>query len=198
MTADLILELDVDQDLISLSHASDDAVLNAFFPPTENRSPFYDRDLNRAFAWEGLAQELAVTSLVRVDGEVVGFATEQESISVDPETGELVAESAWLLRLVRPGLRGFLAVAQRENPREVFVLASQALQDPDSGEDRDHWVLSTVGTARVALATDDLAPYAGATFEEYNFVNPSDYRRLNRFCGRIRFVIRPSGGAAQP
>ncbi|RDI74376.1 hypothetical protein Gocc_1952 [Gaiella occulta] len=192
MAADLILELDVDQDLISLSHASDDAVLNAFFPPTENRSPFYDRDLNRAFVGAGLSQDLAVTSLVRLDGEVVGFATEQESISVAAETGELVAESAWLLRLVRAGLRGFLAVAQRENPREVFVLASQALQDPGSGEDRDHWVLSTVGTARVALATDELASYAGATFEEYNFVNPADYKRLKRFRGKIRFIIRPS------
>ena len=192
MPTDLILELDVDEDLISLSHASGDAVLNAFFPPTENRSPFYDRDLNKAFVGEGLAHELTVTSLVRIDGDVVGFATEQESISVDAETGELVAESAWLIRLVRPGLRGFLAVAQRENPREVFVLASQALENPDSGEDRDHWVLSTVGTVRVALASDELAPYAAATFEEYNFVNPADYKRLKRFRGKIRFIIRPS------
>ena len=192
MTADLVLELDVDQDLISLSHASSDAVLNAFFPPTENRSPFYDRDLNKAFAGEGLAHELAVTSLVRVDGEVVGFATEQESISVDAETGDLVAESSWLIRLVRPGLRGFLAVAQRENPREVFVLASEAMQDPERAEDSDHWVLSTVGTVRVALATDDLEPYAGGTFEEHNFVNPADYKRLNRFRGKIRFIIRPA------
>lgn len=189
---DLMLELDVDRDLISLSHASDDPVLNAFFPPTENRSPFYDRDLNSAFVAEGLSQELAVTSLVRLDGEVVGFATEQESISVDAEAGGPVAESAWLLRLVRPGLRGFLAVAQRENPLEVFVLASEALQNPDRREDRDHWVLSTVGVTRIALATGDLAPYAGGTFEEHNFVNPADYERLGRFRGRVRFVIRPS------
>lgn len=191
MPADLILELDADRDMISLSHASADAVLNAFFPPTENRSPFYDRDLNTAFSVEGLVQELAVTALVRIDGEVVGLATEQETISVDPETGDLVAESAWLMRLTRPGLRGFLAVAQRENPREVFVLASQALRDPESAEDRDHWVLSTVGRTRVALATDELAPYAGAVFEEHNFVNPGDYERLGRFRGRVRFVIRP-------
>lgn len=191
MPAVLTLEVEVDRDMISLSHASADEVLNAFFPPTENRSPFYDRDLNTAFAGEGLAQELTVTSLIRIDGEVVGFATEQESISVDAETGDLVAESAWLMRLTRPGLRGFLAVAQRENPREVFVLASQALQDPESAEDRDHWVLSTVGPTRVGLATDDLAPYAGAVFEEYNYVNPGDYKRLGRFRGRVRFVIRP-------
>jgi hypothetical protein len=38
----LVLDLDLEQDVLSVSHAID----GFLFPPTANRSPFSDRDLN--------------------------------------------------------------------------------------------------------------------------------------------------------
>lgn len=190
----LVLNHDLEQDLISLSHDIHNPVFDAFsISPTVNRSRLGDHDLNEAFSAGALPLHLAVTGLVRIDGEIAGFATEQEVIAVDPETGDPYAESAWLMTLNRPGLKGFLAVKQREDGGDIFSIASRVLQQPAGPwEDRDHWALSTVGTVRVALATDDLEPYEGGVFEEYNFINPADYARLGRFRTRIRFVIHPA------
>lgn len=182
----LVLDLDLEQDSLNVSHA----IPGFFFPATRNRTPFSDRDLNAAFAAAPLRNALAATVLVRRDGAVVGFATEQEIVT-PPSAGKPVAASAWLITLTRPGLAGVIAVTQEEDASGVFALAQRVTSAPDQAwEDRPQRFLSTAGTARVALATGELAPYQGGRFEEYNLLNPADWKRLGRFRGAIQFVIR--------
>ncbi len=187
----LILDLDLEADLLSLSHN----IEGFLFPPTSNRSPFREGDLNAAFTGDALRNHLAATALVRIDGEIAGFATEQEVITGTPDSGHPAAESAWLILLNRPGLRGFLAVKQREDASGVFGLAGRVAQEPDRRWP-DEWqrFLSTSGEARVQMATGDLAPYQGGLFQEYNYLNPADLKRFNRFRAKIQFVVLPAAG----
>ncbi len=182
----LVLDLDLEQDSLNVSHA----IPGFFFPPTQNRSPFSDRDLNAAFAGEELRNALAATVLVRRDGALVGFATEQELVT-PPSAGKPVAASAWLITLTRPGLTGVIAVTQQEDASGVFALAQRVAQSPDEPwEDRPQRFLSTSAPAHVGIATGDLASYQGGRFEEYDLLNPADWKRLGRFRGAIQFVIR--------
>jgi hypothetical protein len=188
----LVLDLDLEADVLSLSHAID----GFFFPPTVNRSPFSDRDLNAAFSGETLRNHLAATVLVRIGGEVAGFATEQEAVVPPAESQKPSADSVWLITLSRPGLRGVLVAEQHEDASQVFELAQRVARQPDADwEDRAQRFLSTAGDAHVRLATDDLAVYEGGIFEEYDFLNPADLKRLKRFRGAIQFVIYPRGAA---
>ncbi len=41
------------------------------------------------------------------------------------------------------------------------------------------------------IAVNDLAAYQGGRFEEYNFVNPVDFGKYQRFQVKIQFVIYP-------
>jgi hypothetical protein len=155
--------------------------------------------LNAAFRGEALTNHLAATVLVRMAGEVVGFATEQEAVTPLAPNQRPLAESAWLITLNRPGLQGVLAVAQREDASGVFELVQRVVQQPqEEWEDRPQRFLSTLGSATVQLATGDLAAYQGGIFEEYNFLNPADFGRLGRFRGAIQFVIYPRGMERTP
>lgn len=185
----LVLELEMDRDLISLTHHIDGFP----FAPTMNFSPDVAGDLAQRFRIDTLHHHLAATALVRIDGEVAGFATEQESVQNDPDTGLPYAESAWLITLTHPRASGVIAVAQREDAGPVFALVHEVMAAPDRdwGEE-SHRFLSTDGETRVQLATGGLAPYQGGRFEEYNFVTPSDYKRYGRFRARIEFVIHPA------
>lgn len=185
----LVLDLELDRDLLALEHGID----GFLFTPTMNFSQDVPGDLARRFGAPALKNHLAASALVRIGEEVVGFATEQEAIVTDPATGGKAAESAWLITLTRPGLAGVLAVAQRENAGPVFSLAQKVMQDPKGKwEDGFQRFLSTSGTYKVQLATQDLAAYRGGRFEEYNFINPADFAKYGRFRARIQFVIYPA------
>ena len=184
----LLIDMDLDADVVSLAH-NIDAFL---FSPTMNFSSDVPGNLSRRFVVDPLKNYLSATGVVTIDGKVAGFATEQEFITTDPATGQTMAESAWLISLAGPGRTGVMAVAQRESPTGVFGLIQRVTQNPGGPwDDKFQSFLSTSGTYRVALATQDLAPYLGGRFEEYNYVNPADLARYKRFRGRIEFVIYP-------
>ncbi len=184
----LVLDLDMDSDLLSLVHNID----GFLFTPTMNFSADVPGNLARAFLAEPLKNHLSATTLVKIDGKLAGFATEQEILVDDPATGHLIAESAWLITLNYPGATGFLAAKQTENAGPVFALVQQVMQNPGGPwEDRFQRFLSTTGTARVQIAVNDLAAYQGGRFEEYNFVNPADLGKYKRFRAKIQFVIYP-------
>lgn len=185
----LVLDLDMDRDLLALEHNID----GFLFTPTMNFSQDLAGDLARRFRQEPLKNHLAATALVRIGGEIAGFATEQEAIITDPGTGRKAAESAWLITLTRPGASGVIAVTQREDAGPVFALAQQVAQNP-GGEWKDEFqrFLSTSGTYKVQMATQDLAAYQGGRFEEYNFLNPADLAKYGRFRARLQFVIHPA------
>jgi hypothetical protein len=185
----LVLDLDIDQDLVSLAHNIDGFLFN----PTMNFSPDLAGNLASRFINENLKGYLSATALVRIDGKVAGFATEQEVLVSDPGSGHPVAESAWLITLNYPGATGFLAVKQTEDAGPVFSKVQEVMQNPGrKWEDKFLRFLSTVGTPAVQLATDDLAVYQGGRFEEYNFVNPADFGKYGRFRARLQFVIYPA------
>jgi hypothetical protein len=184
----LVLEMNMDDDLLSLTHHID----NFPFRQTMNFSPDLAGNLNERMKVDSQRAHLAVTVLVRIDGEIAGFATEQETVRADPATGKPYAESAWLFTLNHPRASGFLAVKQRENAGPTFALVQQVMQNPDAEwTDEPHRFLSTDGETRVQLASDGLAPYLGGRFEEYNFVTPSEFRKYGRFRAKIEFVIYP-------
>jgi hypothetical protein len=184
----LVLDLDLDQDLISLSHH-----VNGFlFLPTKNYAASQDRVINDISMHEVLQNHLVATALVRIDGKVVGLATEQELLYEDPISGRKLANSMWLIRLNEPGLQGFLVVNQIEDAHDIFSMAEKVMQSPDqTWKDEMQMFLSTSGETRVQAAYGDLAIYQGGLFEEYNGLNPSDYANFNRFRARIQFVIYP-------
>ena len=184
----LVIDMDLDANVVSLAHGIDPFI----FAPTMNFSADVAGNLVRRFAVDALKNHLAATGVVTMGGKVAGFATEQEFLTMDAASGQPVAESAWLITLTVPGRSGVIAVAQREDAAGVFGLVRQVTQNPAGPwEDRFQRFLSTTGTHRVALATQELAPYLGGRFEEYNAVNPADLARHGRFRGRIQFVIHP-------
>jgi hypothetical protein len=184
----LVLDLDLDQDLLSLSHNVD----GFLFPVTRNYAESDEQVINDISVHDVLKNHLIASALVRIDGKVVGMATEQELIYVDHDSGRPLANSMWLIRLNEPGLQGFLVVNQIEDAYDVFSMAEKVMQSPDqSWKDEMLLFLSTSGETRVQAAYGDLAAYQGGVFEEYNGLNPSDYARLNRFRARIQFVIYP-------
>ncbi len=107
----LVLDLDLDQDLLSLSHNID----NFLFSPTRNYAGSEVRIINDISVYEALKNHLVASALVRIDGKVVGVATEQELLYVDSDSGRTLANSMWLIRLNEPGMQGFLAVNQIED-----------------------------------------------------------------------------------
>jgi hypothetical protein len=185
----LVLDLELDSDLISLAHHID----GFLFQPTMNFSASVAGNLSGRFKVEPLKNHLAATALVRMNGEIAGIATEQEALAVDHETGKPMAESAWLITLNHPGTTGVLAVVQQEDASPVFSLVSQVMQDPDADwEDEFQRFLSSSNAPSVHLATGDLSAYQGGRFEEYNFVNPADFRNFKLFRAKIQFVIYPA------
>lgn len=185
----LVLEMNLDPDLLSLVHHIDGFP----FTPTMNFSQDLAGNLSDRMKAASLQNHLIASSLVRIDGEIAGFATEQEAVLTDPQTGKLYAESAWLITLNHPRASGFLAVKQRENAAPTFALVAQVMENPGGDwNDEEHRFLSTDGVTRVQLATGGLSPYQGGRFEEYNFVTPSEFKRFGRFRAKIEFVIYPA------
>jgi hypothetical protein len=185
----LVLDLDSDSDLISMTHN----IEGFLFKPTMNFSTDVAGNISDRFIKEPLKQHLAATALVRINGELAGFATEQELLTFDQESGRPMAESAWLITLNYPGATGVLAVNQREDASKAFGLVNQVMQDPGAGwEDKFQRFLSSSNAPRITMATGDLSAYLGGRFEEYNFVNPADFNNFKRFRGKIQFVIYPS------
>jgi hypothetical protein len=186
----LVLDVDIDTDLLSLTHH-----IERFpFRPTLNFALDQAGNVSDRFATDVLKNHLATTVLVRIDGEVAGFATEQETVGQPSADGKLYAESAWLITLNHPRAKGMLAVRQRENPTRTFAVIKEALQNPAAGAaDEELRILSTDGPTFVQMATDGLSAYQGGRFEEYNIVNPAGIKRDGRPRGRIlEFVIYPA------
>jgi len=185
----LVLDLDMDKDLLSMSHN----IENFLFPATRNFSASSEHVINDISGQEVLRNHLVATATLRMDGEVVGMATEQELLYIDPDSGRKLANSMWLIRLNKPGLKGFLVVNQIEDAHDIFIMAQKVMQSPDqTWKDEMLMFLSTSGETRVQAAYGDLAIYQGGIFEEYNGLNPSDYAKFSRFRARIRFVIFPN------
>jgi hypothetical protein len=185
----LVIDLDMDSDLLSMSHNIDGFV----FASTMNFSANRGGNINDLFMDDSLKNNLAATALVRIDGKIAGYATEQESLVTDSESGHPIAESAWLITLTYPGLSGVLAVTQQEDAGPVFGLISQVMENPDGDwEDEFQGFLSSSNSPTVQLATGDLAVYQGGRFEEYNFANPADLKNYGRFRAKIQFVIYPA------
>ncbi len=184
----LVLDLDTDVDLVSMTHNID----GFLFKPTMNFSADIAGNLSTRFNDEHLKGYLAATAVVRLNGEVAGFATEQEVLTVDAESGHPMAKSAWLITLNYPGASGVLAATQEEDASPAFGLVTQVMQNPD-GDWKDEFqrFLSSSNAPTVQLATGDLSAYQGGRFEEYNFVNPADFKNLQRFRAKIQFVIYP-------
>ncbi len=184
----LVLDLDMDTDLMSMSHHID----GFLFKPTMNFSANVGGNLSEIMKIDSLKNRLIATALVKINGEVAGVATEQEVLVFDDKTGEKRAESAWLIMLSYPGKSGFLAVKQQEDAAGVFAIVSKVMQNPDADwDDKFQRFLSTSNSPTVQLAVDDLAVYQGGRFEEYNFINPADIRNFGRFRAKIQFVIYP-------
>ncbi len=185
----LVLDLEMDSDLLALSHDID----GFLFKPTMNFASHRAGNLSEQFLVDSLKNHLVVSALVRIGGQVAGYATEQEVIVTDPQTGAKLAESAWLITLNYPGLSGVLAVAQQENPGPVFGVVAKVMRNPDGPwEDEFQRFLSSSNGPHVQLATGDLVAYRGGRFEEYNLLNPADLKTYGRFRARIQFVIYPA------
>jgi len=185
----LVLDLDLDGDLLSLSHHVD----NFLFTPTMNFSLHVAGNLSDNIKVDALKNHLVASSLVRINGEIAGVATEQEVLVFDEATGRKYAESAWLIMLNYPGATGFIAVKQQEEPGQAFALVGKVMENPEGDwEDKDQRFLSTSDSPTVQLATGDLAGYQGGRFEEYNSLNPADFKRYQRFRPKIQFVIYPA------
>ena len=184
----LVLEMDLEQDVLSLSHNID----HFLFSASRNYIGDSDKNINNMDVSERLKDHLAVTALVRMNDEVVGFATEQEIVSTDPETGEKFANSMWSFRFNYPGMVGFMVVEQYENPGKVFSVIQQVMDNPDKDwEDKWKMFLSSSNTPKIQYASGELSKYQGGIFEEYNGINASDFKNFGRFRGRIKFVIYP-------
>jgi hypothetical protein len=193
----LVLDIGFEGGLLSLSHNID----GFLFTPTRNYTHDGEVNLNEQVLTERLRDQLTVTALVRINGEVAGFATEHETVRTNPDDGKPYAESGWFFLLRYPGLNGFLAVSQREDASKVFGIVKRVMEEPEAAaSEPEHRVLSTDGVTRVQMATGDLAPYEGGVFEEYNYVTPSDYKNYGEFRAKLQFVIYPAeaGTASAP
>ncbi|NKB35561.1 MAG: hypothetical protein GKR93_00140 [Gammaproteobacteria bacterium] len=184
----LILDLDLENDLLSLSHNID----KFLFTATRNYQAMGESDINN-MNYHSLKNHLAATGLVRLNGEVIGTATEQEIVYEDKENGGWKAHSMWMFQLNHKGLTGFMAVEQREDASKVSNLVQQVMTNPGNQWD-DIWqmFLSTDGETRMQYASGDLKKYQDGKFEEYNGINPADLKNFGKFRGRIQFIVFPA------
>ena len=182
----LVLELDADRDQLSLIHD----VPGMPFAETMNFSPDLAGNLSDRFHHPNLKNHLVISALVYLDGEVAGFATEQEIVTGAKDSDKPSAESAWLITLNHKSHRGVVAVAQSEDASETIGFMAKIAADPNGNwSDQEKWFRSTVGEPTIQLATGTLARYKGGRFSEFNYVNAADLARYGRFRARIRFEI---------
>lgn len=182
----LVLELDADRDQLSLIHD----VPGMPFAETMNFSPDLPGNLSDRFHHPNLKNHLVISALVYLDGEVAGFATEQEIVTGAKDSDKPSAESAWLITLNHETHRGVVAVAQSEDASETIGFMAKVAANPDANwSDEEKWFRSTVGDPTIQLATGTLARYRGGRFSEFNYVNATDLARYGRFRARIRFEL---------
>lgn len=184
----LVLDINADEDMLALSHNID----NFLFRPTMNFSQNLAGDLSKRILDKALKDHLVISLIVRIDGEVAGIATEQETVRTNPETGELDVDSAWLFLLDHPKASGFFAVKQKEGNKEMFGMVEEVMMNPDKEfPDKDHYMLTSTSNPVIELARGGVAAYKGGRFEEYNIINQSEFKHYGRFRARFRFIIHP-------
>ena len=187
----LVLDLDMEDGLLYLGHH----IENFLFDTTASYSEDLAGNLSKRIETEALSNYLVATALITWNGEVVGLGTEQEYVYIDEATGLPHARSAWLISLNHPELRGVLAVEQTENAGPVFAAVGEVMANPERDWPNEfERYLSTDGDARITTASAGLARFNGATFVEYNYINPADWQNFGRFRGRIQFVITTVDG----
>jgi len=185
----LVLDLDLDEGLLSLTHN----IENFLFDRTASYSKHLAGDLNERIMTDRLKDHLVATALVKMNGEVVGLATEQEYVYLDEATGMPQAKSAWLVTLNHQKIKGVFAVEQMENASAVFGLVSEVKANPQKDwPNKFQRFLSTASDARISTASEGLARFKGAKFEEFNYINPADLANFGRFRPKIQFVITPN------
>jgi hypothetical protein len=186
----LLLDLDLEEGLLSLTHH----IESFLFDRTASYSKHLAGDLNERIKTDSLKDYLVATALVKMNGEVVGLATEQEYVYRDEATGVLHAKSAWLVSLNHSNMKGVFAVEQIENAAPVLGLVSEVMANPQKDwPNKFQRFLSTASDARISTASEGLARFKGAKFEEFNYVNPADLGNFGRFRPKIQFVITPNG-----
>lgn len=187
----LVLDLDMEDGLLYLAHH----IENFLFDGTASYSEDVAGNLSRRIEIGELSNYLVATALITWNGEVVGMGTEQEYVYIDEATGLPHARSAWLISLNHPELRGVLAVEQTEDAGPVFAAVGEVMANPEQDWPNEfERYLSTAGDARITTASEGLARFNGATFVEYNYINPADWENFGRFRGRIQFVITTADG----
>lgn len=185
----LVLDLELEEGLLSLTHH----IENFLFDRTASYSKHLAGDLNERIKTDALKDYLVATALVKMNGKVIGLATEQEYVYFEAETGIPYAKSAWLITLNHPKMTGVFAVEQLENAAPVFGLVNEVVANPQKDwPDKFQRFLSTASDARISMTSEGLAKFKGAKFEEFNCVNPSDLGNLGRFRAKIQFVITPN------
>jgi hypothetical protein len=181
--------LELEEGILSLTHH----IENFLFDRTASYSKHLAGDLNERIKTDTLKDYLVATALVKMNGKVVGLATEQEYVYLEKATGMPLAKSAWLVSLNHPEMRGVFAVEQIENAAPIFGLVSEVQANPQKDwPDKFQRFLSTASDARISTASEGLARFKGAKFEEFNYLNPADLGNFGRFRAKIQFVITPS------
>jgi hypothetical protein len=184
----LVLEVNLDPDLLSLVHQVD----RLPFEPTMNSSLHVAGNLSDRMNVPTLHNNLVVSALVRIDGEIAGYATEHETVLTGPG-GHPYVESAWLITLNHPHGSGFLVVTQRENPAPIFALVPKVKENPNGDwNDEEQQFLATDGVTLVQVATGSVSQYQGGRFEEYDLLTPSDLKKFGRFRGKLKLLVYPN------
>ncbi len=182
----LVLEVDLENDSLSLSHNID----NFFFTPTKNTGEGSDKNLNN-LKYTPLKNHLVATALVRMDGKVVGVATETEIVYLD-DPKNLRAHSMWSIKLNAPGLEGFISTEQTEDANAGAALMQAVFVEPEkTWPNKWHIVPTSVEGTKVQHASGDLEKYKGGRFQEYNGTNQADLKNFGRFRGLIKIEIYP-------
>ena len=159
----------MESDLLSLSHN-----IEGFpFSPTRNSSEYTQGNVNKRMLVDTLRNNLTVTAVVRINGEVAGLATEHEILTPDPNADQPQVDSAWLIMLNVPGLKGFLAVKQNGDSSGASAMAAKVMQDPEvAWADKWHRFLSTAGDTRVQMAVGDLGGLSGRHIRKTYLLEP--------------------------
>lgn len=188
----LVLEVDLENDALSLSHNIDDF----FFTPTANYESGSKKNINN-IKYAPLKDHLVATALVRMNGEVVGIATETEIVYLD-DPKNLRAHSMWSIKLNAPGLNGFISVEQMEDTSKGAALMGEVFQNPNKKwKDEWHMLPRSVKGTKVQHASGDLAEYNGGKFQEFNGTNQADLKKYGKFRGKISIEVYKNNAVSQ-
>lgn len=154
-------------DMVSTSHN----VEGFMMPNTINTLPGSTKNINNV-AHENLKGHLSMTATVKLNDEIVGFATETEIIYKTEKGTE--ANSMWLIKLNKEGLKGFIAVEQIERAYDIDNAAAEMMAELKSGKTpKLRRVPTTTPKTKIQYASGDLAKYQGMYFTEYDLIIPN-------------------------